>query len=320
MEAKLQLKLSNIIAKQIKANEEHLNIHQKIRMLTNISIRKAQDEVDELWISFKAAEIAYKSAKKLAKINKIKYNAVLIKLNKMKRDKEHIDNKKWSILTKMSKLHEKRKSMENKIDDIKTNELMKYYNAEDKEERKKEKMSDKLWKRIKNLPQDVLYVIRDYYMTPREQNKLMSFKLKRTIFPKLVKETKLKVFSKLNYFLYHIATTPEILDTLTYEEAIIQIKELNIENKKSYADYSFNIKEPRLVKNKIQILLRNLIKYNPIAANKIMKLYLIFAQDKYVTQREDDGDAYFYERDLHYIHLPEKYRLLPQSYIDAVIM
>ena len=320
MEAKLQLKLSNIIAKQIKANEEHINIHQKMRMLTNISIRKAQDEVDELWISFKAAEIAYKSAKKSAKINKTNYKAALIKLNKMKRDKEHIDNKKWMIITKMSKLQEKRKNIDNKIDDIKTNELMKYYNAEDKEERKKEKMNDKLWKRIKNLPQDILYVIRDYYMTTQEQNKLMSFKLKRTIFPKLVKNARLIVFSKLNYFLYHIATTPEILDSLTYEEAIIQIRELNIENKKSYADYSFNIKEPRLVKNKIQILLRNLIKYNPIAANKIMKLYLIFAQDKYVTQREDDGDAYFYERDLHYIHLPEKYRELPQAYIDEVIM
>ena len=320
METKLQLKLSNINAKQVIANEEYINIHQQIRLLSNANIKKTKDEVDNLWISFKAAEIAYKSAKKLAKINKTNYKAALIKLNKMKRDKESINEKKWAILTKMTKLHEKRKNIDNKIDDIKTNELMKYYNAEDKEERKKEKMSDKLWKRIKNLPQDVLYVIRDYYMTTREQNKLMSFKLKRTILPKLVKETKVIVFSRLNYFLYHVATTPEILDTLTYEEAITQIKELNIDNKKSYADYSFNIKEPRLVKNKIQILLRNLIKYNPTAANKIMKLYLIFAQDKYVTQQQDDGDAYFIGRDLKYFHLPEKYRILPQAYIDEVIM
>ena len=69
METKLQLKLSNINAKQVIANEEYINIHQQIRLLSNANIKKTQDEVDNLWISFKAAEIAYKSAKKLAKIN-----------------------------------------------------------------------------------------------------------------------------------------------------------------------------------------------------------------------------------------------------------
>ena len=93
METKLQLKLSNINAKQVIANEEYINIHQQIRLLSNANIKKTQDEVDNLWISFKAAEIAYKSAKKLAKINKTNYKAALIKLNKMKRDKESINEK-----------------------------------------------------------------------------------------------------------------------------------------------------------------------------------------------------------------------------------
>jgi len=285
MISNLEEELTVLYNKKNIVHNDLQNIYNQKCLVKNVDIRRAQDESEKYWVSFKAAEYEYKQAKNSMKLYKAKYLESVKKVKDMHKKKNKIARKEIKIEKKYNKLNHKYITVQNKIYDYKQNEEIKKYDLEDKEERKKEKMSNKLWKKIQQMPQDIIFIIRDYFMTINEQNQLMSYKLKKTIFPQLTKRLSIHIDSaylKLTHFLYYIATDSAILSVLPKEDAINQIPSNYNKTALPYSYYvEYYFKHPRIFKNTIRILLHMLIKGRPTVANQIMKLYIIFAQEKY---------------------------------------
>lgn len=259
-----------------KLNTEYDKYEEISRSLKYDSIDRAEKEIDKLWSSFKAA-------KNSLKVTKQRYETAVKELKKLRRANAKIVKAEDKKYKQILRLQDKRIKLDNKLVVRNMHLEIKQYDTQDKEDQKKEKMSNKLWKRIQLLPRDLLWAIKEFYMTTAEQNRLMAVKLKRTILPRLVKETFPNMITKIHYFLYHISTAyifdKNALITLSQQVVKLQEQEMIIppDDKRTL----FFINSPIYIKSKMRILLREVMKSNPPLATQILKLYLILAQDKY---------------------------------------
>ena len=316
MIAKLEEELAILNIKKNSAQEDLHNVYRKKCDVRNVDIWRAINESEKCWTLYKEAEYNEYISENTLKTYKKKYLKSLQKLNKRHKQKNKLVRMEIKAETKYNKLTTQYINVKNKLFDHETNQEMKKYDLKDNEERKNEKMSPKLWKKIQQLPQDIIFIIRDYFMTINEQNRLLSYKMKKTILPKITKLINFKpkntyalgnIYSKLRYFLFYISTDSAILSLLSKEEANDQISTNYNKTILPYSHYADHyLYYPRIMKNTIRKLLNILIKGKPDVANKIMKMFIIFAQEKYRISYDYNHLAY---RTLSVEDLPPEYRI-----------